>query len=798
MPRRFDGRSTSSRTSNLPWTGAVERVLRDDHRHPEQAASASTTRSRTTPAAKPCSIPARDLAGLATGGSRSAPTSSTPRCSRDNGQMRQEFEPRNPPEPPGGSTPDNSPRAILTAPRARARRPRLGALAVVPGMAALGRERLRYLPPAAWILARARRARARLPAAVEPACPPRVRRPGRAPPVAAAAAFGLATALLVLALPDRAHFVGDFLLRQGTVEIALAPGVLFPQALPLDVLLHYRIPLALGERAPARRRGLRRARSARSRRSRRVRSPSCWRARSGSRASRACALACARGVDRRARALMSGYSKAFSELALLTVAVAAFGTRVAREGRGVLGLLLACALGLALHRSALAFLPAAGVALALAFADPETRARLNARSALAGYAVLALALAVFLPQIVRTATSFESAQHFASEDVRRAGGLLAASFRPARLLDVLNLRVLLHAARPALVLVLLPKAGAREVLVVLALAWLLGALAFVLFPAQGAFRDWDVFAPAGVALAILAGALAARARGASGSRPCRSCCLVVLRCSRSRRRTTARARGGASRRSWRGRPSARRSSARRAGTTWARAGSRPGATPTPHARSAARRRPRARSASICSGRWRRTRRRTSRSPSACSRTWSRSRRAPRWRGSSSARSPGIVATTRRPSAPRAHCVKIAPDNAEVQQNARDVERAYAAWRDSMNTVLRNRLPDEIREFLHKERARHDPAGAELERARARRVVGVRVEAETRTLTSRSSSAMPRGSERSRTTRSGRSGSASTSASAAGKNLADRPASRASPSTRERSMTSGTKANNTAA
>src|SRR5262249_13521471 len=45
------------------------------------------------------------------------------------------------------------------------------------------------------------------------------------------------------------------------------------------------------------------------------------------------------------------------------------------------------------------------------------------------------------------------------------------------------------------------------------LSW--GALAFVLFPAQGAFRDWDVFAPAGAALALLAGALAAGRRADS-------------------------------------------------------------------------------------------------------------------------------------------------------------------------------------------------------------------------------------------------------------------------------------------
>src|SRR5262245_26186074 len=52
-------------------------------------------------------------------------------------------------------------------------------------------------------------------------------------------------AALVLLLPDQVRFVGDFLLRQGTVEVVEQPGVLFPQALPLDVFLHYTVPLQL-------------------------------------------------------------------------------------------------------------------------------------------------------------------------------------------------------------------------------------------------------------------------------------------------------------------------------------------------------------------------------------------------------------------------------------------------------------------------------------------------------------------------------------------------------------------------
>ena len=378
-----------------------------------------------------------------------------------------------------------------------------------PGMWAWGVNGLRFLPPLAWILV-ALCALALVPRASARLVPPTrvlgdlvAGRPGLA-----ALLFGLAAAALVLALPDRAHFVGDFLLRQGTVETSHRPNILFPQALPLDVLLHYRVPLALFEAHLLDAGTYGRALGALEAfvlaglaillaRTLRLEGAA------------ACAFVCA-ATFTGALGLMTGYSKAFSELALLTLAVAAFGTRVAREGRGVLGLALACALGLALHRSALALLPASLFALVLAARDPKARARLVAPAALAGYAVLALAAVLYLPAIVRTATGFDMAQHFASEDVTKAGGLLAASFAPRRLLDLANVFLFLTPLAP-LALVLAPGVRERPMFVLAALCASWFALAFVLFPAQGVFRDWDVFVPAGVAVAVLAGGLAARA-----------------------------------------------------------------------------------------------------------------------------------------------------------------------------------------------------------------------------------------------------------------------------------------------
>src|SRR5437879_4687164 len=64
-------------------------------------------------------------------------------------------------------------------------------------------------------------------------------------PVGSTVAWALGAAVLAWLMPDRVRFVGDFLLRQGTVEVVEQPGVLFPQALPLDVFLHYTLPLKL-------------------------------------------------------------------------------------------------------------------------------------------------------------------------------------------------------------------------------------------------------------------------------------------------------------------------------------------------------------------------------------------------------------------------------------------------------------------------------------------------------------------------------------------------------------------------
>src|SRR5262249_39237439 len=56
---------------------------------------------------------------------------------------------------------------------------------------------------------------------------------------------GVMVAATTLVLPDRSHFVGDFLLRYGPLSKGELNVGLFPQALPLDLWFHFRLPTAL-------------------------------------------------------------------------------------------------------------------------------------------------------------------------------------------------------------------------------------------------------------------------------------------------------------------------------------------------------------------------------------------------------------------------------------------------------------------------------------------------------------------------------------------------------------------------
>jgi tetratricopeptide (TPR) repeat protein len=336
-------------------------------------------------------------------------------------------------------------------------------------------------------------------------------------PVPAALASAAVAAALVWTFPDRTRFVGDFLLRQGTIEEGGRPGVLFPQALPLDVALHYTLPAWLGaagladaERATrlmgALNAGLLGTLAVAFARAMAVRGA-------------AALIAVAAIVCGGYLAMFTGYSKATCELAVLTAAVGVFGLRAARRGEGLLALGLAVALALALHRAALAFLPALVVAWALAARAPGKHVRWTSPATIGAAALPLAALAWMGPRIVATVSQLDAAVHLRPAEVRQAGGVLAAMFTHGRLGDLVNDAVLLSPAALAIPFVLaafgraLPRG--RELLLLGALAVPLVAFMPLLHPAQGLHRDWDNFAMTGVALSMLVAWLAAEAlRGA--------------------------------------------------------------------------------------------------------------------------------------------------------------------------------------------------------------------------------------------------------------------------------------------
>jgi hypothetical protein len=338
----------------------------------------------------------------------------------------------------------------------------------------------------------------------------------------------LTLVLLLVALlwgsPDNTLFVGDFLLRRGTVEMAGKPSVLFPQALPLDVFIHVTVPAALQNTHLLTGSGTSRLIGL---------LDGGLLALFAALLVRALGLTGAPALGAWAVAtfgsylgMFTGYSKSLAEMVTLCVAVAAFGVRLARSGRGALGLGATLAVGFALHRSALAFAVPAAVgwwiaarrAGAVIWRRPATWIALG---------LPALALAISLPKIISTLVHVDVAVHLVPTEAKRAG-ILGAAFSSERALEMANLVLLLSplvliAALAALVgrtrraasagAIAPPLArgesaappgrgAAAAVLLALALPMLVGA-PFV-HPAQGLFRDWDDFAALGAALSMVA------------------------------------------------------------------------------------------------------------------------------------------------------------------------------------------------------------------------------------------------------------------------------------------------------
>jgi hypothetical protein len=204
--------------------------------------------------------------------------------------------------------------------------------------------------------------------------------------------------------------------------------------------------------------------------------------------------------------MFAGFGKAFAEMVLVAALLGVFGAQAVREGRGLVAVSLAFAAGVTLHRSALAFAPAAALVWVLWW---RAHGRHGAwrRPGVAFAALVPLAtLAVMVPRIVAIVRRWDPV-HFAPYEVSRQG-VLHAAFAGARPLDMLSLVLVLSPLALAVPLLWIARRGRplerREgwVLLVLALPMLL-AMPFI-HPAQGMFRDWDDFAALGAALSLLA------------------------------------------------------------------------------------------------------------------------------------------------------------------------------------------------------------------------------------------------------------------------------------------------------
>ncbi|HEY6100125.1 MAG TPA: hypothetical protein VIW03_11880, partial [Anaeromyxobacter sp.] len=387
---------------------------------------------------------------------------------------------------------------------------RLG-LTYVPSMWVWGLNLQRFLAPipawAPWAIATLA-----LAPALGRALAPRVERAGdrlargRASLVAVAA-LG---AILALLFPDRVRFVGDFLLRQGTVEHAGRPADLFPQALPLDVLLHWRIPRLLESARLLDANGTARLLGA---------IEAALLALFAAGFARALAL---RGAAALAAAaivffggplgMFTGFGKAFAELVVLVAAVGFAGLRVVREGRGLLVLGVSVSIALTLHRSALGLLPAAAFAYALWWRAHGAAGAWRRPGAIAAHAIPLATLAVMLPRIVAIMLRWD-AIHVAPAEVAAQGGPLRAALagtRPADLLSLIAMLSPLALAAPALAACLgrVRGRGSEIAFLVTLAAPLVLSMPFI-HPAQGLFRDWDDFVAAGESLSLVAAWLVA-------------------------------------------------------------------------------------------------------------------------------------------------------------------------------------------------------------------------------------------------------------------------------------------------
>jgi tetratricopeptide (TPR) repeat protein len=324
------------------------------------------------------------------------------------------------------------------------------------------------------------------------------------------AAFA-AGALLVFLMRDRVWFVGDFLIRLGNVEANLLAGN-YVAAMPLDYVFHSVLlrPFGFGSTGAAN-----------------LASRTLGAVEAGLLA--ALAVRFARVLDAKGAmaavvsgivffggtlTMFTGLGKPASEMCLVVLALATFGVGALRGRHGLLPFTAVMAAALWLHRSSVMLLPVWLLVTAL-WLRSQPRGRSWSPATWLALLIPSLSAIFALPQILQIARSYDLSHHVQTTDVVRQGGILAAAFSARHLLDLANLLLAL-APVAATLLVLLPlgvrDAARRSERAVAVTLWasFLPALLLVQ-PQQGIFRDWDVFAPAGLACSILTAFLAAEA-----------------------------------------------------------------------------------------------------------------------------------------------------------------------------------------------------------------------------------------------------------------------------------------------
>jgi hypothetical protein len=311
-------------------------------------------------------------------------------------------------------------------------------------------------------------------------------------------AFASIVALIVLGLPDRVGFTGDTLLRLSSAKATGWPSNLFPQAMPLDLWLHYTVPHEIARRhllhveettrlldaleagalgwialAIARRAGLLAAELA------------------------VAGLVIAFGTP---LAIYTGLNKAFTELAVVTAAVVAV-TWPGPVSFARTAATLACgAAAFALHRSGLILAPVVAFELMRGL-------RVSSAGEARWKRIVILALAAIATVLAAMALSPIGRVDLPSGLVWPLDATPSVS-PMMRVFDLANLVVMLAPAAllvPALFLDARWRAGPRRN----ALAWaaclaIPGALLIALIDApQGYFRDWDMFIAPALLLSIL-------------------------------------------------------------------------------------------------------------------------------------------------------------------------------------------------------------------------------------------------------------------------------------------------------